>query len=89
MFREKRERKKMVEIADNYLIVFLAAVFIPSFIYLIKMLMVVSDLKGKYDSMKIEIDIRIKEVCKDLERLQKDVENIFNRFTYKRGSDKE
>lgn len=79
----------MVEIADNYLIVFLAAVFIPSFIYLIKMLMVVSDLKGKYDSMKIEIDIRIKEVCKDLERLQKDVENIFNRFTYKRGSDKE
>jgi hypothetical protein len=75
----------MAEIPDNYLIMFFAAVFIPTFIYLIKMIMEFSNMKTKFDNFKVELDIRVKELCKDIEKLEKDVENIFSRFDYRYG----
>jgi hypothetical protein len=75
----------MVEVPDNYLIMFFAAVFIPTFIYLIKMIMEFSTIKTQFDNFKVELDIRVKELCKDIEKLEKDVENIFSRFDYRYG----
>jgi hypothetical protein len=75
----------MVEIADNYLIAFLAAVFIPTFIYLIKMVMEVGSMKFKFDAIRNELDLRLKELCKDVEKLQKEIDNIFSRFDFRYG----
>jgi hypothetical protein len=77
--------KEMVEIADNYLLAFLAAVFIPTFIYLIKMVMEVGSIKFKFDGIRSELDLRIKEICKDIEKIQKELDNIFSRFDYRYG----
>lgn len=78
----------MVEILDNYLLAFLAAVFIPTFIYLVKMVTEMATIKTNIDGLKTEINIRINEVCKDLVRMEKDIESLFNRLTHREKGDR-
>lgn len=77
----------MVEIPDNYLIMFLAAVFIPTFIFAVKMIMEVSTISTRLEGLKSEVDIRIKELCKNVERIEKDIENIFSRLSHREKVD--
>lgn len=49
------------------------------------MIMEFSNIKTKFDNFKVELDIRVREICKDIEKLEKDVENIFSRFDYRYG----
>jgi hypothetical protein len=79
------ECKEMVDIPDNYLIAFLAAVFVPTFVFCIKMIMEVGNIKARFDSIRIEIDLRIKEMCKDIEKAQREIDNLFSRFDYRYG----
>lgn len=47
--------------------------------------MEVGSLRFKFDGIRNELDLRIKEICKDVEKIQKEIDNIFSRFDYRYG----
>lgn len=75
----------MVEIQESYLLAFLTVVFVPVFVFCIKMVMEVGTIKANLDGFRNEMNVRFKEISKDVERTQKDIENLFNKLdNYKR-----
>lgn len=47
--------------------------------------MEVGSLRFKFDGIRNELDLRIKEICKDVEKLQKEIDNIFSRYDFRYG----